>query len=88
MHFVTVIIRCHCGEQITGWCVRVERNVPEPLRCVPRGGGGGGGGSTVIPCPRGHACFDSPRDLERATEATIRGGWGKWIHQGAVVVEC
>ena len=73
-------------ERITGWCVRIERNVPANLRCAP--GATGGGGSTAIICPRGHRCFDSPHDLERATEAATRGGWGRWEREGAVIVEC
>ncbi len=88
MNFVKVIIRCRCGEQVTGWCVRIERNVPANLRCSPNFGGGGGGGSRAILCPRGHRCFDSAEDLERATEVLTRGGWGRWQREGAVIVEC
>jgi hypothetical protein len=91
MDFVKVIIRCRCGEEISGWCVRVARNVPTPLRCQPgtRGGGVEGGGSRGIFCPKGHRCFDSPEDLERAVDTLAsRGGWGRWQREGAVLVAC
>jgi hypothetical protein len=86
VRFVNVIIRCRCGEQ-QSWCVRVDRNVPEPLRCVPVGGGGGG--PSAIVCRRcGDRCFDSPHALERATEEAVRAGWGRWVPQSAVILHC
>jgi hypothetical protein len=87
VHFVNVIIRCRCGEQ-QSWCVRVDRNVPEPLRCVPQGGGGGGGSSAIVCGKCSDRCFDSPRALERAIEEAVRGGWGRWERQGAVILDC
>jgi hypothetical protein len=87
VHFVSVVLRCRCGDQ-QRWCVRVDRSVPEPLRCVP-GGGGGGGVSSAIICRRcGDRCFDSPHALERATQEAVRGGWGQWVPQGAVILNC
>lgn len=88
MSFVRVIIECHCRERIPDWCVRVSRPVPANLRCSPNPGGGAGGGVTAIFCPHGHRCFGGPEDLERAVEALIRGGWGRWQKEGAVIVEC
>jgi hypothetical protein len=32
-NLVQVEIRCDCGER-RSWCVRIDRNVPEPLRCA------------------------------------------------------
>lgn len=87
MHFVRTIIRCRCGEQAT-WCVKISRVVPTPLRCTPAGGGGGGGGSRAIFCPRGHRCLDGPEELERAVESLTVGGWGRWLREGAVTVQC
>ena len=88
MHFVKVIIQCRCGERISGWCVRVSRTVPANLTCHPAGGGGAGGASRAIDCPNGHRCFNSPADLEHATEAATGGSWGRWEREGAVIVQC
>jgi hypothetical protein len=71
--FVKVIIRCHCGEAIPGWCVRIERSVPANLRCSPAVRRGGEGPRAIL-CPRNHKCFDGPRDLERAVDALTRHG--------------
>lgn len=88
MDFLSVTIRCRCGEQVTGWCVRIGRRVPPGLRCQPTFGPPGGGPRAIL-CPRGHRCFDGPEDLERAVDRLIsRGGWGKWQREGVVVVEC
>lgn len=86
MNFVKVIIRNRCDEQINGWCVRIDRNAPVPLRCAPADSHGVG--PKAIFCPRGHRCFDEPEELERATDAATRAGWGRWQREGAVVVEC
>lgn len=87
MHFVCVVIECRCKERITGWCVRISRNVPADLRCSPNPGGGPSGPRAIL-CPNGHRCFEDPEDLERAVEALTRGGWGQWQREGAVIVRC
>jgi hypothetical protein len=83
---VHVLLRCHCGQEVGRFCVRVSRNVPEPLRCPPSGAGGGG--PVSLRCPRGHQCLDDVTELEKATEAQIRRGWGRWQREGVVIVEC
>lgn len=86
-NMVSVQIRCDgCGES-TSWCVRVSRNVPEPLRCVGRGGIGGG--PSDIRCPTcGRLCFSSTEELEKATERATSGGWGQHLRAGAVQLRC
>lgn len=88
-NFVNVELRCRCGSNRT-FCVRVDRNVPTPLRCAPGGGGGGGGGRTDICCPRcRESCYDSAGALEHAVNREIgSGGWGKHQRAGAVILEC
>jgi hypothetical protein len=84
-NLVLVEIRCGCGERMR-WCVRIDRNVPEPLRCA---GGGGGGTARDIRCPKcGRRCFDSPQTLERAANEATPGGWGRHQREGVVVLEC
>jgi hypothetical protein len=87
MAHVNVQLRCGgCGNAMS-WCVRIDRNVPEPLRCVPRGGGAAGGGG--VRCPRcGRTCFNSIDDFERAVDSDARGGWGRHLREGVVVIEC
>lgn len=82
---VKVEIRCRgCGET-SGWCVRIARNVPEPLRCS----GGGGVGPSQVSCRGcGRRCFDTIRDLERAVGESTIGGWGRHIQAGAVILSC
>lgn len=85
---VSVQLPCGgCGNAMS-WCVRIDRNVPEPLRCVPSGGGSGPGG-TGVRCPRcGRTCFDSIDAFERAVEGALRGGWGRHLREGVVIIEC
>lgn len=86
--FVRVEVRCGACSEILHWCVRVDRNVPEPLRCSPGGGVGSGGGSGIR-CPKcNRTCFDSPGALERAVNKEVQGGWGRHQKTGAVVLEC
>lgn len=84
-NLVRVEVLCSCGERMP-WCVRIDRNVPEPLRCA---GGGSGETARDIRCPNcGRRCFDSPEALERATSEATRGGWGRLQREGVVVLEC
>ena len=65
-------------------CVPIDREIPEPLRCVPSGGGVVGG--TIGPdCPCGGS-IDSGELVRKVAEA-LRNGVGRWIQQGQVVVE-
>lgn len=85
--FVKVHVRCNrCGNVMEGWCVHVDRNVPEPLRCQP---GGGGGGAPEVRCPNCQApCFRDARELERVVAEEVSRGWGRHQRSGAVIVEC
>lgn len=86
-NFVSVDLVCGgCGHRWR-WCVQVERNVPEPIRCTP--GGGGGGGPTAIMCPScGRQCFGSPTDLRLVVDGELRGRMDRHIKAGAVVITC
>jgi hypothetical protein len=85
--YANVRVRCkRCGHEMT-WCVNVDRNVPEPLRCQP--GGGGGGRPSGIRCGECSApSFRSVDDLRSAVAAALRRGWGPHVKAGAVEVEC
>jgi hypothetical protein len=85
-NYVKAVVRCrdHRSSSAT-ICLRVEREVPEPLRCSP---GGGGGGTTLGgfgPCP----CTQSLTitELMRLVNEAMRRGLGQWIKLGAVVIE-
>lgn len=68
------------------FCVQVDRNVPDPLRCAR---GGGGGGPPEIRCAGcGGPCFRDVAALKSSVEAALRRGWGPHIKAGAVEVEC
>ena len=87
-NWATTIIRCtrHRRDCAT-LCVRVEREVPDPLRCSPGGGGVGGGGGATSPldCPCGGR-FDTT-DLGGRVADALRRGLGQWVRLGAVVIE-
>lgn len=65
-------------------CVRVDLEVPDPLRCTPSGGSVGGGGS-ALDCPCGGR-FDTA-ELGRLVAEAMRRGRGQWVKRGAVVIE-
>lgn len=68
------------------FCVHVDRNVPDPLRCSP---GRGGGGAPEIRCGGCSApCFRHVQDLKRAVAAAVGGGWGPHVKRGAIEIEC
>lgn len=67
-------------------CLRVEREVAEPLRCSPGGGSvGSSGGGSPLDCPCGGHL--DVAELSRRVAELLRRGVGEWIRRGAVVVE-
>lgn len=62
-------------------CLRVEREVAEPLRCSP----GGSSGGSPLDCPCGGHL--DVAELSRRVAELLRRGVGEWIRRGAVVVE-
>lgn len=88
-NWVTTTIRCarHHRDCAT-ICVRVDREVPDPLRCSPGGGtvgGAGGGATSPLDCPCGGR-FDTA-DLTRRVAEAMRRGLGEWVRRRAVVIE-
>jgi hypothetical protein len=86
-NWVTTVIRCKRHQRDCATiCVRVDREVPEPLRCSPGGGTvGGGGTSSPLDCACGGR-FDTA-DLTRRAGEALRRGLGQWIRRRAVVIE-
>lgn len=85
-NWVTTILRCARHNRDSTLCVRVELEVPGPLRCQPGGGGGGGSGGVLSPCPCGGGI--TPGDLQRRVSDAMLKALGRWLKQGAVVIEC
>lgn len=84
-NWVLVRIECRRCHATTEACVRVSREVPTPLRCTPGGRAVGGGSST---CSCGAPWPWAAGDLQRAVEEELRkGGWGRHIRAGAVLLE-
>lgn len=85
-NWVTTIVYCtRHHRNCPPLCLRVDREVPEPLRCSPGGGGVGGGVAAQPDCPCGGR-FDIA-ELSRRVADALRRGLGEWIRRGAVVVE-
>lgn len=88
-NWVTTVVHCvRHNRDCPPICVRVDREVPEPLRCSPGGGsvGSGTGGATVADCPCGGR-FDTS-DLGQRVADLLRRGLGQWVRRGAVVLDC
>jgi hypothetical protein len=78
--------------------VRVDSGVPPPLRCTPDGGDAGGHGAGGGAGPGGGAGGGAPPchcattltagALADLVERSVRHGWGRWLEEGAVVVDC
>lgn len=83
---VLVRLRCNVRRQELEFCVRVNRGVPEALRCTPAAGGGSGGGSSPV-CVDCSALLVGDRLSRRVNEVTQRG-WSDHLRAGAVVLTC
>lgn len=87
-NFVKTIVRCRSHRcESNEFCLRVDTEVPPPIRCAP--GGGGGSGSPTLggmgPCPC--AARVEIHDLQQRVMDLLRRGRGEWIRLGAVIVE-
>ena len=83
---VLVTLRCNVRREELTFCVRVNRGVPEALRCTPGGGGGAGGGTTQV-CSDCSALLQGDR-LSRRVGELVQRGWSDHLRTGAVVVTC
>lgn len=79
---VLVRLQCNVRHQELNLCVRVNRGVPDALRCTPSGGAVSGGGSPV--CPDCSALLQGDR-LSRRVDELVRRGWSDHLKAGAVV---
>ena len=86
-NWVTTIIHCvRHNRDCPAICVRVDREVPGPLRCSPSGGSVGAAGPVGgLDCPC-NGRFDTS-DLSRRVADALRRGLGEWIRRGGVVIE-
>lgn len=85
-NWVKTVIRCtRHRKDCPAICVRVECEVPGPLRCSPGGGQVGAGPVGPMDCPCGGS-FDTS-DLSRRVADALRRGLGEWLRRGAVVIE-
>lgn len=82
---VLVRLRCNVRREELTLCVRVNRGVPEGLRCTPSGGGVSGGAATV--CSDCSALLEGDQ-LSRHVDELVRRGWSDHLKAGAVVVTC
>jgi hypothetical protein len=89
--YVKVRLLCERCTRALDLCVRVERNVPEPLACAPGNpvAGGTGGGGAGMCCGVCGASFGfGPGDLGRLVNDATRPGWGEHLRKGAVEIHC
>lgn len=82
---VLVRLRCNARREELTLCVRVNRGVPEALRCAPSGGGASGGPTPI--CADCSALLQGDRLAQRVNEL-VRRGWSDHIREGAVIVTC
>ena len=84
--WVRTVIHCSRHRRDSGeLCVKVDREVPRPLRCTPYPGGNSAEGSGSLNCPC-EGRFDTA-DLVRRVADALRRGVGRWIQLGHVVIE-
>jgi len=82
-HWVKTVVRCLRHHRDTSqMCVRVERGVPEELRCAP-GGGGIGGRMAAMDCP----CGGQFTDLAQRVLDALRHDLNHWRRLGFVLIE-
>lgn len=90
-HFnVRVHVICGCGA-VQKFCVPVDKQMPNELRCsrgTPARGGGGGDGGGAIRCPNGHACGIGLSELRERALRELEQGRGRHIREGAVILDC
>lgn len=91
--FVKVRPMCDRCRNSFDWCFRVERNVPEPLRCSPGspvgtgGGGVSGGDDSSLRCSVcGLRWAAGISEVQQMVEDATRHGWGQHLRNGAVVL--
>jgi hypothetical protein len=84
-NYVNVLVRCQRHGKSISACVRVQRGVPEELRCQPGGGIPLGGGNPLC-----QECQDLLRGsrLQDVVNNLTRRGWSDHIKASAVVVSC
>ena len=82
---VLVRVRCNVRQEEVTFCVRVNRGVPEALRCSPSGGGALGGSSPL--CSDCTSLLQGDR-LSRRVDELVRRGWADHLRAGAVIVTC
>lgn len=84
-NYVKVQLRCSRRQESLELCVRVDRGVPEDLRCTPSGSAASGTGSGV--CDECDALLRGDELAQMVNELTRRG-WSDHRREGAVLVGC
>lgn len=82
---VLVRLLCNARHNELAFCVRVNRGVPEALRCTPSGGGRTSGTGSI--CADCSALLQGDR-LSRRVDELVRRGWSDHLAAGAVIVTC
>lgn len=83
VNWVKVVLRCELHRHDSAICMRVESAVPGPIRCQPTP-------SAPFTGFDGCSCASglSPADFRRLVVEAVREGWGRWVQEGAVIVQC
>ena len=83
---VKVHLICTRHREFMDLCVRVDRGVPEDLRCQASGGSISLGTDNPL-CQQCQDLLQGQRLAERVNDLT-RHGWSEHVRDGAVVVAC
>jgi hypothetical protein len=83
---VKVLLKCTRHREFMDLCVRVQRAVPDRLRCQAGGGAISLGTGNPL-CPECQDLLQGQRLAERVNDLT-RHGWSEHLSAGAVVVAC